>query len=264
MSAHVALFLSGTIVSRYLFACSCMPPHLFSSHCFCLFLFLRVLLLFFWHPEHREGCGRVGAQRRSDGRRSAVRVWAELPGATRARQPSGLSSSETVQISKTTIGVFVLHLLPRLVYYLLLSAAAALLPPPPPNETRHPFHAMPPLSCSIASRSPHVFAPARPPGVVILVQNERGHPFQADFCLIDRLQHLKIKQIACGGEHSVAVAENGEVTKGGHVCYVFASKRESKRGVWSKKERLERRCVCERRERVSGRGTVKVREEVVS
>ncbi|CAM9461344.1 unnamed protein product [Ectocarpus sp. 12 AP-2014] len=42
-------------------------------------------------------------------------------------------------------------------------------------------------------------------------QNERGHPFQADFCLIDRLQHLKIKQIACGGEHSVAVAENGEV-----------------------------------------------------
>eukprot|EP00903_Cladosiphon_okamuranus_P005550 g5526.t1 len=42
-------------------------------------------------------------------------------------------------------------------------------------------------------------------------QNERGHPFQAHFCLVDRLQHLKIRQIACGGEHSVAVAENGEV-----------------------------------------------------
>ena len=42
-------------------------------------------------------------------------------------------------------------------------------------------------------------------------QNERGHPFQAAFCLIDRLSHLKIRQIACGGEHSVAVADNGEV-----------------------------------------------------
>eukprot|EP00904_Undaria_pinnatifida_P009747 jgi/Undpi1/5902/HiC_scaffold_2.g01176.m1 len=42
-------------------------------------------------------------------------------------------------------------------------------------------------------------------------QNERGHPFQADFCLIEKLQHLKIRQIACGGEHSVAVSESGEV-----------------------------------------------------
>lgn len=42
-------------------------------------------------------------------------------------------------------------------------------------------------------------------------QNERGHPFQAEFCLIERLAHLKITQIACGGEHSVAVADNGEV-----------------------------------------------------
>lgn len=42
-------------------------------------------------------------------------------------------------------------------------------------------------------------------------QNERGHPFQSDFRVIERLSHLKIRQIACGGEHSVAVAENGEV-----------------------------------------------------
>ena len=46
-------------------------------------------------------------------------------------------------------------------------------------------------------------------------QNERGHPFQADFCLIEKLQHLKIRQIACGGEHSVAVSESGEVGGGG-------------------------------------------------
>ncbi|CAM9947720.1 unnamed protein product [Ectocarpus sp. 13 AM-2016] len=59
-------------------------------------------------------------------------------------------------------------------------------------------------------------------------QNERGHPFQADFCLIDRLQHLKIKQIACGGEHSVAVAENGEVRKGRDACYLCVYKRERK------------------------------------
>ncbi|CAN0113605.1 unnamed protein product, partial [Discosporangium mesarthrocarpum] len=42
-------------------------------------------------------------------------------------------------------------------------------------------------------------------------KNERGHPFQAQFCLVDRLAHLRVVQIACGGEHSVAVADNGEV-----------------------------------------------------
>lgn len=61
-------------------------------------------------------------------------------------------------------------------------------------------------------------------------QNERGHPFQADFCLIDRLQHLKIRQIACGGEHSVAVAENGEVNKEEHYGHVLTGQDKTRQG----------------------------------
>jgi alpha-tubulin suppressor-like RCC1 family protein len=42
-------------------------------------------------------------------------------------------------------------------------------------------------------------------------QNERGHPYQAGFQPITELSHVKVTQIACGGEHSVAIAATGEV-----------------------------------------------------
>lgn len=44
--------------------------------------------------------------------------------------------------------------------------------------------------------------------------NERGHPYQPDFRLLDRLGAKRVAQIACGGEHSVALTEDGEV----HSC----------------------------------------------
>jgi len=42
-------------------------------------------------------------------------------------------------------------------------------------------------------------------------KNERNHPYQAQFVPIDTLAGKRIKQIACGGEHSVALTEGGEV-----------------------------------------------------
>uniref|UniRef100_A0A7S2HV15 RCC1-like domain-containing protein n=1 Tax=Octactis speculum TaxID=3111310 RepID=A0A7S2HV15_9STRA len=42
-------------------------------------------------------------------------------------------------------------------------------------------------------------------------KNERGHPFQAKFEVLDRLDGDRVAQIACGGEHTVALCkeENG-------------------------------------------------------
>ena len=42
-------------------------------------------------------------------------------------------------------------------------------------------------------------------------QNERGHPYQAKFCTVEELEQKHVMQIACGGEHSVALLKNGEV-----------------------------------------------------
>mmetsp|Transcript_10532 Transcript_10532/g.13672 ORF Transcript_10532/g.13672 Transcript_10532/m.13672 type:complete len:201 (-) Transcript_10532:485-1087(-) len=41
--------------------------------------------------------------------------------------------------------------------------------------------------------------------------NERGHPYQPVFQILDRLERRKVQQIACGGEHSVALLSTGEV-----------------------------------------------------
>lgn len=49
------------------------------------------------HPslaEHRQGGCGVGAQRRADGGRAVVRLRQELPGAARARQPSGIPTGK--------------------------------------------------------------------------------------------------------------------------------------------------------------------------
>jgi alpha-tubulin suppressor-like RCC1 family protein len=42
-------------------------------------------------------------------------------------------------------------------------------------------------------------------------KNEREHPYQAQFVPIPTLSHCKIKQIACGGEHSVALGVDNKV-----------------------------------------------------
>jgi len=42
-------------------------------------------------------------------------------------------------------------------------------------------------------------------------KNERNHPFQAKFLPIESLRGKRVAQIACGGEHSVALTEDGEV-----------------------------------------------------
>jgi len=42
-------------------------------------------------------------------------------------------------------------------------------------------------------------------------KNERGHPYQAQFITLDKLDGQKVIQIACGGEHSVALTECGDV-----------------------------------------------------
>eukprot|EP00629_Pelagomonadales_sp_RCC1024_P015030 CAMPEP_0119261496 /NCGR_PEP_ID=MMETSP1329-20130426/1542_1 /TAXON_ID=114041 /ORGANISM="Genus nov. species nov., Strain RCC1024" /LENGTH=670 /DNA_ID=CAMNT_0007261061 /DNA_START=319 /DNA_END=2327 /DNA_ORIENTATION=+ len=44
--------------------------------------------------------------------------------------------------------------------------------------------------------------------------NERGHPYQPAFRLLETLGGRRVSQIACGGEHSVALTEDGEV----HSC----------------------------------------------
>jgi len=42
-------------------------------------------------------------------------------------------------------------------------------------------------------------------------RNERNHPFQANFLAVDSLRGKRVIQIACGGEHSVALSDTGEV-----------------------------------------------------
>tara|TARA_B100000795_G_scaffold255911_1_gene227945 strand:- start:18 stop:473 length:456 start_codon:yes stop_codon:yes gene_type:complete len=39
--------------------------------------------------------------------------------------------------------------------------------------------------------------------------NERGHPYCAKFTQVSSLQGMKMERIACGGEHSAAIAEDG-------------------------------------------------------
>ena len=42
-------------------------------------------------------------------------------------------------------------------------------------------------------------------------RNERDHPYQSVFVPIEHLEGKRVRQIACGGEHSVALTEDGEV-----------------------------------------------------
>ena len=42
----------------------------------------------------------------------------------------------------------------------------------------------------------------------ICTLNERGHPYSAKFTQVQSLQGMKIERIACGGEHSAAIAED--------------------------------------------------------
>jgi alpha-tubulin suppressor-like RCC1 family protein len=41
--------------------------------------------------------------------------------------------------------------------------------------------------------------------------NERGHPYCAKFTQVQSLQGMKMERIACGGEHSAAIAEDGSL-----------------------------------------------------
>jgi len=41
--------------------------------------------------------------------------------------------------------------------------------------------------------------------------NERGHPYQPSFQIVQKLERRRVQQIACGGEHSVALLASGEV-----------------------------------------------------
>lgn len=41
--------------------------------------------------------------------------------------------------------------------------------------------------------------------------NERGHPYCATFTQVQSLQGFKMEKIACGGEHSAAIAEDGSL-----------------------------------------------------
>ena len=41
--------------------------------------------------------------------------------------------------------------------------------------------------------------------------NERGHPYCATFTQVESLQGFKMEKIACGGEHSAAIGEDGSL-----------------------------------------------------
>jgi len=42
-------------------------------------------------------------------------------------------------------------------------------------------------------------------------KNERGHPFQSEFVRLSTLNALRVRQVSCGGEHSVCIDEKNEV-----------------------------------------------------
>mmetsp|Transcript_13981 Transcript_13981/g.21458 ORF Transcript_13981/g.21458 Transcript_13981/m.21458 type:complete len:1008 (-) Transcript_13981:345-3368(-) len=44
-----------------------------------------------------------------------------------------------------------------------------------------------------------------------LLKNERGHPYQPEFKRVEALANIPIAHISCGGEHSVALSEKGDV-----------------------------------------------------
>ena len=46
--------------------------------------------------------------------------------------------------------------------------------------------------------------------------NERGHHFQSEFVKVEKLDGKKVIQVACGGEHTVALLDDGD-------CYTFGS-----------------------------------------
>lgn len=41
--------------------------------------------------------------------------------------------------------------------------------------------------------------------------NERGHPYQPNFKLVAKLSHKRVRQVACGGEHSVMLCEDNDL-----------------------------------------------------
>ena len=41
--------------------------------------------------------------------------------------------------------------------------------------------------------------------------NERGHPCQPQFQLVKALDHKRVRQVACGGEHSVMLCDDNDV-----------------------------------------------------
>lgn len=62
--------------------------------------------------------------------------------------------------------------------------------------------------------------------------NERGHPYQCDFRLVKGdLSGAKITQLACGGEHSIALCEDG------HSCYAFGKGHKGQLGLSSREAR---------------------------
>ena len=83
-------------------------------------------------------------------------------------------------------------------------------------------------ACALLRRTPHIDNVSSPPPQVficgrnfqgqlglgdpsIFPQNERGHPYQSNFKPVQNLEFEKVVQIACGGEHSVALTEEGTV-----------------------------------------------------
>ena len=71
-------------------------------------------------------------------------------------------------------------------------------------------------------------------------QNERGHPYQAKFCTVEELEQKHVMQIACGGEHSVALLKNGEV-------YTFGAGNKGQLGHGSTNNEYFRRCSARSR-----------------
>ena len=57
--------------------------------------------------------------------------------------------------------------------------------------------------------------------------NDKGHPYCAKFTQVSSLQGMKMERIACGGEHSAAIAEDGALyTWGDDSCGQLAHKNQ--------------------------------------
>jgi hypothetical protein len=62
--------------------------------------------------------------------------------------------------------------------------------------------------------------------------NERGHPYQCSFRPVKGdLSDVRITQLACGGEHSIALSEDG------YSCYAFGKGHKGQLGLSSREAR---------------------------